>query len=63
MTKLDPEAMAQRAKEIAEKFVARAPIAYAASVKRYAEHYDEMPDEDDFFAWLEGYDWAEHKED
>lgn len=47
------------AREIAEKFAARMPKAYESSVAKYLKHYDEPPDEDDFWGWLEGYDWAD----
>ena len=47
------------ARAIAEKLAAKMPAAYEDSVYKYLENYEEPPDEDDFFAWLEGYDWAE----
>lgn len=49
---------AKIAREIAERIAKRMPAAYEASVREYVEHYAEPPSEDDFWAWLEGYDWA-----
>ena len=47
------------ARALAEKFAERMPVAYEKSVIEYLEHYNEPPDEDDLWAWLEGYSWAD----
>jgi hypothetical protein len=38
----------------------RMKAAYLKSVARSLEYYDNVcvPDEDDFLAWVEGYDWS-----
>lgn len=54
------EELAKKAKETADTMAARLVKAYVASVMRQPECYlrDDLPDEDDFFAWVEGYDWS-----
>lgn len=53
------EEIAERAEAVAKEMSARVVPAYIASVKRYPEGYkDNLPDAEDFFAWLEGYDWS-----
>jgi hypothetical protein len=51
--------MKNAAFEISRKYADRMAHAYADSVEKYAAEYEgELPDVDDFFAWLEGYDWG-----
>lgn len=59
MSKPTKEQLEARAKEVVEKFAARLVKAYPAWCVKYSKHYAELPDEDDFFAWIEGYDWSE----
>ena len=57
--KIDRSTYPAVAREIAERIAKRMPHAYEDSVREYVKHYDEPPSEDDFWAWLEGYDWAD----
>jgi hypothetical protein len=58
MTKEEIKAMAQKT---AEEMVKRAVAGYVKTCDEWAETYIEngdKPDEADFFAWMEGFDWS-----
>ena len=47
------------ARAVAQKYADRLVRCYVAGVIRYLDQYTQPPDEEDFFAWLEGYEWNE----
>lgn len=48
------------AKAVAEKAAMKMFNAYVQSVERHSDDYDEYdPTDEDFMAWLEGYDWED----
>lgn len=57
MSKPTPDQLAAEAEGIARKFSRCMVLAYTESCRRNAKYYNQLPNDDDFFAWLEGYDW------
>ncbi len=51
----------KQARETAAAMAKRMQKAYLQSVKKSIDAYGDAyePDEEDFFAWLEGYDWRD----
>jgi len=47
------------AEEIAQKYAQRLVASYKQSVSNYFESYTDLPDDDDFFAWVESYEWSD----
>lgn len=56
---VDRSTFPEAAAEVAAKMAERMQKAYTISVIKYIEDYDAEPDEDDFFTWLEVYDFGE----
>lgn len=58
---MDKDKLMEQAENTAEKMALRMQAAYIRSVERNSHYYIDAQgaDEDDFFAWLEGYDWSE----
>ncbi len=53
----DPkEFAAQTAKVMAKRMTDAYVASVIAGIDSYTDDY--LPDEDDFFAWVEGYDWT-----
>ena len=50
------------ARAVAQKYADRMVRGYTACVVKYLSDYEDPPDDDDFFAWLEGYEWNEPKD-
>jgi hypothetical protein len=52
--------MRNAAYEISRKYAERLAHAYPSHVEKYIDEYQgELPDVDDFFAWLEGYEFGD----
>lgn len=61
MNKADKERLIKMAQEIAKTMAEKMQAAYVAAITKYAEDYannDALPDANDFFAWVENYDWS-----
>jgi len=55
------EQLIENAEKMARKYADRLVEKYVAGVTKYADDYitdGNDADDDDFFAWVEGYDWS-----